>query len=262
MTANNKKSSSPRGGRVNSLARFVFAHLPCHVRRTVIAAISNWRIRKPHYAGVYSSFADLSTDLPHSNAWTKSWPAYASELAVKSRTKSNDGTGVRAFPPSRLFMPLVAATLQAEHRSVRILDFGGAAGFEFGNLLAVSGLPDVRYHVVDHAELCEAGRQVWSDDPRITFDTELPAAGEIFDLVYAWGAIEYVDDWRALLARFASYNPGLILIFTKIAPTGFVRGNVNNGAPFPGSLFGLSDLTRAFNELGYSLAYRAVGAGE
>ena len=83
-------------------------------------------------------------------------------------------------------MPLVTALLADQRQTgqpFRILDFGGAAGIDFANLVtAVGDTSNIRYHVVDLSKVCAVGRVKWQDDARISFYDMLPASAE-FDLV-------------------------------------------------------------------------------
>jgi putative methyltransferase (TIGR04325 family) len=120
----------------------------------------------------------------------------------------------------------------------------------------------VRYHVVDIPAMCEAGRKLWPNDPDITFGEDLPAEGERFDIVYAWGAIHYLPDPLALLRDFTRYEPKIVLFAgSPFADRAFVRAQ---GQPTPGAVrypqwvISLPEAQRVMAEAGYRLAFRAT----
>ena len=166
------------------------------VRRTV-------KVERP-FAGVYPAFWKV----PEQTAFTSSkYAAKLRERAMAARAAGSLDRDILGGPQAlKVLLPTVAAMLRRNGEMLRILDFGGGAGND-ANLL--SGLPGLNfsYHVVDLVPVIAVGREVWTDDPRVTFSTELPAGPE-FDLVYAWSAIHYVDEPMALLDSFAAYNSG------------------------------------------------------
>jgi putative methyltransferase (TIGR04325 family) len=161
-------------------------------------------------------------------------------------------------------MPLVTALLADQRQTgqpFRILDFGGAAGIDFANLVtAVGDTSNIRYHVVDLPKVCAVGRVKWQDDARISFYDMLPASAE-FDLVYGWSSIHYVADPLHLLTQFTSYSPRAILIAGSPFTSGkaFVRAQLNQSVRFPQWVLSLGDVERRMNECGYYLAYHVAG---
>jgi putative methyltransferase (TIGR04325 family) len=118
----------------------------------------------------------------------------------------------------------------------------------------------VEYHVVEMPGVCKAGREMWRDDPRVSFSSSMPAATEKFDLVYSWGSIHYLPDPLDLMRSFTAYDPQAILIVgSPFADKAFVRGQVNQSVPFPGWVIGLPDAERIMQESGYALTLKVAG---
>src|SRR5262249_34838832 len=112
-------------------------------------------------------------------------------------------------------------------------------------------------HVVDMDPICAIGREIWADDPRITFSPELPQSGQ-FDLVYAFSAIQYVEDTAALLRQFAGYDPQTILLMAHpLADKSFVRAQINRDVPVPNLVPDLPLMISTLATCGYDLALRA-----
>ena len=156
------------------------------------------------FSGVYASFADVPGDDD-----VEADQAAAAVRGVARGPSRDEATDLPQLRRAHSLMPLVAAMLAGGARKapLNILDFGGAAGVDFANLLAaVDPSIDVRYLVVDFPKVCAVGRDHWRDDKRISFSDTLPQAAQ-FDLVYSWSSIQYVPDPLSLLAQFASYRP-------------------------------------------------------
>ncbi len=84
---------------------------------------------------------------------------------------------------------------------VSLLDWGGGVGHY--NLVSRALLPhlEIEYHCKDVPLLCKAGREL---QPSIIFheDDEVCFARD-YDLVVANGSLEYVEDWKPMMRRFA-----------------------------------------------------------
>jgi putative methyltransferase (TIGR04325 family) len=218
--------------------------------------------RKPPFEGIYARFDEV----PLAAGWhADRWTEYSRIHAEKARR--GVGPSLPESPqPSKALLPLLAASFSGYgDRPVRILDFGGAGGLDYASLLSALGNPrgdEVRYHVVDMPEACAAGREVWRDDARVSFG-ELPDPRDRFDIVYADGALHMVEDYRALIGRFADYQPAFML-FCKVSMhegPGFVRRQVNMGPDMENAqwVLGFAELTAAMEDAGYFLTFRAYG---
>jgi putative methyltransferase (TIGR04325 family) len=114
-------------------------------------------------------------------------------------------------------LAVVAAMVSSTTGSVRVLDFGGAVGTGYVQLLAT--LPKhitIDYRVVDLEKMCAVGRQLFCADARISFDTALAAEDTSLDIVYLNGALCYIEDYRDLLTKLASLQAKFML-FVRLA---------------------------------------------
>lgn len=228
--------------------------LPWHLRRTIAYARTSYASRKPPFHGVYPDFGMIKQTPGYSDqGWSES-----SKLAAN---RAHDQIGAKipsVMPHSKNLLPMLIA---GRGRPVRILDFGGAAGLDFGNLSASLGaIPkDVSYMVVDTPGTCAAGRSIWEGE-NVSFTSEFPAETERFDIVYAYSAIQYLHDFRDGLRKFVAYQPEAILLCHHPIYFGdsFVRcqSNMGPGLEVPQWVFGFDDLTDTMSNLGYQLSFR------
>ena len=110
-------------------------------------------------------------------------------------------------------LPVVVATLLARGERVNVLDFGGGLGTAFAVLAGAIGrnIRRIDYRIVEVESICRAGRALFTDDEGPRFEPELPNGGK-FDAVQASSALQYIEDWRGVLALLAGYRaPYLIL---------------------------------------------------
>ncbi len=228
---------------IRKLASFLALHGPFGLLRS-----------RPHFTGVYPSFDKV----PNIRTADRQVLVRAAERNV-GRLKRDGATNLPMLGQSHSLLPLAVAML-ATQKPLRILDFGGAAGTDFRNLM--SAIPDsaeLDYQVVDLPEVCAASRCRWKGEKRICFSEEMPKDGEQFDLVYSSWAVLYVPEPLSLLDRFAKYNARAILLvnapFTRHAS--FVR--VQTNYMIPSWVLSLDDVERVMRDRGYKLAFHVAG---
>jgi putative methyltransferase (TIGR04325 family) len=170
---------------------------------------------------------------------------------------------IKDVPDHQVVMgiPVVASVLSQQKEALRILDFGGAAGLDFANIIAQGhNRLNLHYHVVDVLTACKVGQGIW-DDPRISFSSEWPE-GE-FDIVYAYSAVHCIEDYKSVMQRMASYNPDVILLCKHPVYEGptFARQQVNLGPGLELAQWALnfSEIETIFKKVGYILLYRGWG---
>jgi putative methyltransferase (TIGR04325 family) len=228
--------------------------VPWYVRKTIGFARTSFASRKPPFHGVYADFASVKQTPGYND---QGWSDSSRFAAAQARNQIGEKIP-SLMPHSKSLLPML---IMSRKGPVRILDFGGAAGLDFGNLSASLGaIPrDVSYVVVDTPGTCEAGRTIWQSE-NVTFASELPPGSERFDIVYAYSSLQYLDDFREGLRKIAAYRPAAILLCHHPIHFGksFVRCQRNMGAGLevPQWVFGFGDLTEAMLALGYHLSFR------
>ena len=163
-------------------------------------------------------------------------------------------------------LALLAASISATRKQVRILDFGGGVGIAYVHLLArLRSETSVRYDVVDLESACLAGRKLFADDRRIEFHTSLsPIQGKI-DVLYASGVLPYIEDYPALLRKFASFNASYIM-FTQLAagpfPTYAARQLNVPGQVLPYWFHNIQEVIDLVTAGGYTFLYQTLAGPE
>jgi putative methyltransferase (TIGR04325 family) len=244
---------------MRDLIKGAVALLPWKLRKLVMFFAEHGLISRPPFSGIYASFADVRGTMKVA----EDDQAAAAQRGVARGPTLDQATKLPHLRRARSLLPLVAALLAKRRTSepLCILDFGGAAGIDFANLIAAIGdSSNIRYHVVDFPKVCAVGRAKWQDDARISFCDTLPVSAH-FDLVYGWSSIHYVPDPLELLTQFTTYSPHAILIAGSPFTSGkaFVRAQVNQSVSFPQWVLSLADVERRMNGCGYYLAYHVAG---
>jgi putative methyltransferase (TIGR04325 family) len=245
---------------MRNLIKKIVASLPWKLRKLTMFFVEHGFISSPPFSGVYASFAEVGGEMKVA----ENDQAEAAKRGVAKGPPLDEATNLPKLRRAHSLMPLVAALLASRpqaNRPLRVLDFGGAAGVDFINLIAAARLTtDIRYHVVDLPKVCAVGRMKWQGDERIVFEDALPETGE-FDLVYGWSSIQYMPDPLQLLQKFASYAPAAILLAGSPFTAGkaFVRAQVNQSIPFPQWVLSLPAVERRMAESGYDLVYHVAG---
>jgi putative methyltransferase (TIGR04325 family) len=246
--------------RFRDFAKRTVMLLPWKLRKLVMFFVEHGLISRPPFSGVYASFEDV----PGTIKAAEDDQAAGAQRNVARGPSRDEATNLPRLRRARSLLPLVAALLAAKRQTnepLRILDFGGAAGIDFANLIAaIRDTSNIRYHVVDFPKVCAVGRAKWREDVRISFCDTLPISAQ-FDLVYGWSSIQYVANPLELLTQFATYSPRAILIAGSPFTAGeaFVRAQVNQSVPFPHWVLSLGDVERRMNRCGYYLAYQVAG---
>jgi putative methyltransferase (TIGR04325 family) len=160
-------------------------------------------------------------------------------------------------------LAVIAAIVAARTGAVSILDFGGAVGSGYVQLMGT--LPTnaaIRYDVVDLPNMCAAGRRLFAGDPRITFHICLPPFDDGLDIVYASSVLQYVDDYCELLLQLASTKATFILLGQLAAgniPT-FATKQMNLEKKILAYWFlNRDEVVGLLAESGYELVYEGLG---
>ncbi len=215
-----------------------------------------------------SAEAQRSTDAPPASIWEGVYATFAEargDAAFESQRWLDQIAAASQAPAaansSGYILYPIAASMLSRHRPLRVLDFGGGMAPSFFALLEHAGRDaNIEFRVVDNDAVCGRARSVLTPDRRLTFQTELPGDGEKFDIVHAGSSLHYVEDWRALLARFRAYQPKAIIVADLPAgavPRSIVTAQNYYGARIPGWLLRLDEFCSAAARDGYALAYKA-----
>lgn len=203
------------------------------------------------WRGVYPTLRDVP--MSRAEFGTELIDEMASKTAAALATIAEGGTPLLWHQS----FALVAGAMASRLGRLRVLDFGGATGSGYVQLL--SSLPRgvrIDYLVVDSPEMCRAGCRLFDSDPQIRFADSLPAAGSV-DLVYANAVLPYIDDYAGTLRELASLGAEQIFLARLAAGSGptFASCQVNvPGRVFPYWFLNFKEVTALLAAEGYRLA--------
>jgi putative methyltransferase (TIGR04325 family) len=192
---------------------------------------------------------------------TAPWTPYTRSLVdqalaeeEKART-TGSFTGMLSDGMPRLWAVAYAyvLTLAQHDGTVSILDFGGQLG-RYGTIarLALPGVA-VSYTVEELPDVCDVGAKV---RPWVKFQTKAEMTDK-FDLVFASGSLQYVEDWRGELARLARLA-GRYIFLSRLqvldeSPATIVRHKMPTDGHTIGWVLNRSDLLNRAKSLGLTL---------
>ncbi|MEP4378202.1 MAG: methyltransferase, TIGR04325 family [Alphaproteobacteria bacterium] len=216
------------------------------------------------WEGVYESFAAAGGDegVFESETWLSRSHARAVEIA--SGVPDSNHNGKSCDITDHYCLPEFAATVARLTGVCRILDFGGAAGFSFNEVATgLSASDKLDFLVVENANLCAIGEDVYAHDDRIRFNTDLPVESSPFDIVHVGSALQYIDDWKSLLGALAGYRAPLLILDDVMAgpqPT-YVTLQNYYGQKIPSWFWNADEFLAAVSQTGYRLIKRSLYRG-
>lgn len=208
----------------------------------------------PIWEGVYASFGEAPASGKGFDGET--WISNSLQKIASLRDEAAQGCVVP--PPGNYrhcLLPLLAALVYNEQGRARILDFGGSIGFTYYQTLC--GLPQrdkLEYHIVERENVCRAGREFFkAENGGPEFFAELPQGESAYDIVYMGSAMQYVEDWKGLLARLCALSRKHLLLVDVPAGTipTFVSVQHYYGAKIPVWFFDLREILHAADSSGY-----------
>lgn len=214
------------------------------------------------FSGRYARISDVPTI--NEGYDNKSFLAENLESALEKLKESRTGAflpDATIENPIRNLLPLLVAARLRDRGRVTVLDFGGGLGVSYIDRL--SFLPqdaDIRFHVVDTKATCDAARDLFAGDARIAFHASLPDGIGDVDIVHLGTSLEYVEDYRKVIADLAALAPLYVFVvdtFMCRCPT-FATQQVNMiGKGIPYWIFDYNEVIRLFAGLGYNLVYKS-----
>jgi putative methyltransferase (TIGR04325 family) len=158
-------------------------------------------------------------------------------------------------------LPVAASMLKSSvEGDLRILDFGGGMAASFFPLISsLSDCESVEFHVVEGKEICIKSWEILSDFKNLHFHQQLPEISSPVHIVHSGSSIQYVEDWKNLLATFIKYSPQLLVLEDLMA--GDVRTFVTlqnyYGKKIRSWFLNINEIIETVEQLGYKLIYKA-----
>jgi len=221
-------------------------------------------LKSPHiggylWDGVYAHYRDVPTvgDGYNGDVWINSRTA-----STKSLIDALEGKGTIPVTMGFRYSSLAFLTaLVLESKStVRVLDFGGAMGFAYPQLIKSLVSDSVEYFVVDNERSCERGSSLFKKDPRIHFHAHLDDSIPDVDIVFMSGVLQYIQDYQGIIQILAKYHPTYFLYtFLSVGdiPTYASAQRNLKGSVFPAWFFNIDELCAIMTEVGYGKKFKA-----
>ena len=209
--------------------------------------------------GIYDHYRDVPThgERFDGDEWINKTRINTERLLASSR---EHGSIPQEAVGEHALLPLLASAVCESSGRVSILDFGGGMGVTYIHL--ISSLPNcaVSYHVVEREGIARGGAELFADDARIHFSSELPAQSD-FDIVYISSALQYIEDYAALLRALMAYRAKYFL-FVKLSSGDFptyatAQKNVS-GSVLPYWFINFGEIIELMASGGYALIYKSV----
>jgi putative methyltransferase (TIGR04325 family) len=227
------------------------------------------RLKSPHlggylWRGIYTHYREVPAigDGYNGDVWINSRTAYTKRLI-------DDMEGRGTIPVTLGFryssLALLAALVLESKSTVRVLDFGGAMGFAYPQLIKSLVSDSVEYFVVDNERSCEKGASLFNNDPRIHFQPQLDDNIPNVDIVFMSGVLQYIEDYRGVIHSLVKYHPTYFLYTYTSAgdiPTYASAQRNLRGSILPAWFFNIDELCAIMTEVGYRLIFKASVAPE
>jgi putative methyltransferase (TIGR04325 family) len=214
------------------------------------------------WAGIYSRYADVPVAGPgfDGEVWINQTKAYTKRMLAASESYGSIPFEVTG---EHMLLPLVAALVcEQSGGRVGILDFGGGLGVGYVYLLSsLVNCGSIDYHVVERERVCEEGARLFEHDKRIRFHPRLPAELGQIDILYISSALQYVEDYPALLKALTAFRAKYFL-FVKLSAGDFptyatAQKNVS-GTTLPYWFINVGEIIELMAAEGYSLKYKSA----
>jgi putative methyltransferase (TIGR04325 family) len=198
------------------------------------------------WEGVYARFDEVPAAGPGFDGpvWTERSRAAVATLRNAPRT-FDEG-----------FLAGVVARRLGATGAATVLDFGGGLGTGYVRLRGcLAGPAGLHVAVVEREAVCREGAALFDGDPHVRFHSDLPADLRP-DVVHLGSSLQYVDDWRGLIARLAGYRASEIA-FTDLTAgdiESFVTAQRYFASTIPVRFFRLAEVVETLAAAGYRLA--------
>lgn len=172
-------------------------------------------------------------------------------------------TNATVSPVTRIrdyILPVAASMLWSSHgNDLRILDFGGGMAASYFPL--ISSLPssdNVEFHVIEGKEICLKSREILGEFKNLHFHHFLPKTSNPFHIVHAGSSMQYVEDWKYLLAKFLEYSPKLLVLEDLMAGDleSFVTLQNYYGKKIRSWFLNINEIIEAVEQMGCKLIYK------
>jgi len=213
------------------------------------------------WEGIYDEWEDapLKDGAFDSPKWLDSQAASArSELADFT---SNYGSVSPTNKSHDYILPTVLAMAARGDTALKVLDFGGGLASSFFSVASsLSSVDRLEFHVVEGKSVCDKGSDIFPKNMGLYFHDKIPESCGEFDVIHAGSSLQYIDDWRSLLASFARLEPKYLVLADVVAGSikPFVTVQNYYGYKIRVRFLNLQELIDEMEKLGFQLLYKSL----
>lgn len=220
------------------------------------------------FRGVYQDFRDVPA---HGTGFNGSFWVQSEEQALGKALESSRRDGFVTKQTKNVDLLSVLGGIEgarrrkgsAKKQPLRILDFGG--GLASSYVATRGNLPldvPLEYHVIETPAVCIAGQAAFSGNPRVLFHTveAPPTPATRFDIVYIRTALQYVEDWKALIRLLTNYQPRWFLFISLLLvdTTTFATAQINvRGSSIPCWFVNEMEFDQLVTSLGFTRVFQS-----
>jgi putative methyltransferase (TIGR04325 family) len=216
-----------------------------------------------NWEGVYSRFADVPSC--GSGFEDDSWISDTRRLTEGALQERAETEKLFLVDDDSMLLPLLLATISAASRSsLKVLDFGGGMGVSYAHCIgSIIDPQGIEYHIIEKPRVCEEGRRVFPNNRQIHFHARIPETLTNLDVVYVNSALQYIEDYRALLQALCALAPRFVLLGRCSAgdvPTYATAQLTLPGKRLPYWFINVRELVAILGQRGYTPAFMARGS--
>jgi len=216
------------------------------------------------WEGVYKNWGDApgDEDVFDGDIWVQKITRRAEEAR---RDYLAPGSISPAAISHNYVLPVVAGmALGFGNKPLRILDFGGGLAASYFSVVAA--LPEsekIEFHVVEGKKVCEQARVMFQNEPLLHFHDKLPKLTDPVHIVHSGSALQYIEDWKGLLADLCSYRPCYMVLADVMSGDveTFITLQQFYGKKIRFRFINIEELLSEIKSLGFELLYKSNYAG-
>ena len=211
------------------------------------------------WEGIYDSWEEApgDDDVFDDNVWLDKVNRRAKDTLAEYRRPAilSPVTRVRDY-----ILPVAASMVCSSSKGdLKVLDFGGGMAASYFPL--ISSLPNssnIEFHIIEGKEICIKSKGILGDFKKLYFHEKLPKISHSFDIVHAGSSIQYVHDWKSLLANFIDYCPQLLILEDLMAGDveTFITLQNYYGKKIRSWFLNINEIIQAVEQLNYKLIYK------
>ena len=212
------------------------------------------------WEGVYNSWEDAPRDDNdfEDNIWINKVTNQAQKNIKACRSGNN--FCLASSTQDHILSLVGGIVLSSSESNLCVLDFGGGMGTSFFPL--ITSLPDpkkVEFNIVEVKTICDIAQKILGGFPQLYFHEKLPKLSKPVNIVHAGSSIQYISDWKGLLAAFIDYQPEILILEDVMAGDipSFITTQNFYGKKIRSRFLNIKELIGEVQSLDYKLIYKS-----